>query len=67
MVVGAEVVEEVLVVAVVVGPVEDGDTVAHVKKREGGETVGCVLKGVKRGGDSSTYGRVCEEEGEGEA
>ena len=41
MVVGAEVVEEVLVVAVVVGPVEDGDMVAHVKKR-GGETVGGV-------------------------
>ena len=41
MVVGAEVVEEVLVVAVVVGPVEEGDMVAHVKKR-GGETVGGV-------------------------
>ena len=66
MVGGAEVVEEVLVVAVVVGPVEDGDMVAHVKKRGGGKRWG-VLKGVKRGGDSSTYGRVCEEEGEGEA
>ena len=66
MVVGAEVVEEVLVVAVVVGPVEEGDMVAHVKKR-GGEGRWGVLKGVKRGGDSSTYGRVCEEEGEGEA
>ena len=42
MVVGAEVVEEVLVVAVVVGPVEEGDMVAHVKKKGGGGTVGGV-------------------------
>ena len=39
--------EEVLVVAVVVGPVEDGDMVAHVKKREGGGNGGVCVEGCK--------------------